>query len=286
MKKDGMEKIMIVDSGSTKTDWCLVCGGTLLLRCATSGINPFHQSEEEIEGVLAGELVPQLSAAGVSVAEVSGVSFYGAGCRGAGIDLVWRKLSHVFVGAATVEVCSDMMAAARAVCGTGEGIACILGTGANSCLFDGCDIVANVSPLGYVLGDEGSGAVLGKLFLNELFKGDIPSEVRDEFLKSSGETLDDIIRHVYREPQANRWLASLSPFIRSHLDCPQVNSLVVRNFCDFFRKNVDHYGRRDLPVGAVGSVAYYYREQLAAAASSCGYTLGIVVRSPLDALIG
>lgn len=286
MKTDGMEKRMIVDSGSTKTDWCLVSGGTLLLRCATSGINPFHQSGDEIDGVLAGELVPQLSAAGVSAAEVCGVSFYGAGCRGAGIDLVRRKLSHVFAGAATVEVCSDMMAAARAVCGTMEGIACILGTGANSCLFDGRDIIANVSPLGYVLGDEGSGAVLGKLFLNELFKGDIPMEVRDEFLESSGETLDGIIRHVYREPLANRWLASLSPFIHSHLDCPQVHSLVVRNFRDFFLKNVDHYGRKDLPVGAVGSVAYYYREQLAEAASSCGYTLGAVVRSPLDALLG
>ena len=177
------------------------------------------------------------------------------------------------------------MAAAHAVCGTEEGIACILGTGANSCLYDGVKIVRNVSPLGYILGDEGSGAVLGKLFINALFKGDMPENLRTEFLELSGFTLDDIIRRVYREPMANRWLASLSPFIHSHLDSRQVNDLVVANFVDFFKKNVDHYSRKDLPVGAVGSVAYYYKEQLEEAAMRCGYRLGRIVKNPMDILM-
>lgn len=277
--------VLVADSGSTKTDWCLFSDGKTIVRFSTQGINPFHQGEDTIRDIVGKELHAAIDGAVGLLSQVSSIRFYGAGCRGEAADRLRSILLEAFPGCSDVFVGSDLMAAAHAVCGTEEGIACILGTGANSCLYDGVKIVRNVSPLGYILGDEGSGAVLGKLFVNALFKGDMPENLRTEFLELSGITLDDIIRRVYREPMANRWLASLSPFIHSHLDSWQVNDLVVANFVDFFKKNVDHYCRKDLPVGAVGSVAYYYKEQLEEAAMRCGYRLGRIVKNPMDILM-
>ena len=277
--------VLVADSGSTKTDWCLFSDGKTIVRFSTQGINPFHQGEDTIRDIVGKELHAAIDGAVGLLSQVSSIRFYGAGSRGEAADCLRSILLEAFPGCSDVFVGSDLMAAAHAVCGTEEGIACILGTGANSCLYDGVKIVRNVSPLGYILGDEGSGAVLGKLFINALFKGDMPENLRTEFLEHTGITLDDIVRRVYREPMANRWLASLSPFIHSHLDSRQVNDLVVANFVDFFKKNVDHYCRKDLPVGAVGSVAYYYKEQLEEAAMRCGYRLGRIVKNPMDILM-
>lgn len=277
---------LVVDSGSTKTDWCVCVDGKQVCRCTTQGINPFHQTDSTIYNIIGEELKPKLRAAFTSLSigepSVRSIRFYGAGCRGAAIDNLKGILRSAFAEATDVEVGSDLLAAAHAVCGSDEGIACILGTGANSCLYDGEKIVANVSPLGYILGDEGSGAVLGKLFVNGLFKGDVPATLRDEFLETTGQTLDDIIRRVYREPMANRYLASISPFIHSHIDCKEVRDIVVSNFMNFFRLNVDHYERKDLAIGAVGSVAFYYRDELTEAAQLCGYKMGKIIKSPFE----
>lgn len=276
--------LLTADSGSTKTDWCLVENGTPLWRFHTQGINPFHQSEEVIYGIIREEFFDKASLSSPRLSSVSAIRFYGAGCRGEAEETVRKVLCEVFPFCTDIIVGSDLLAAAHALCGKEEGIACILGTGANSCLYDGEKIVSNVSPLGYILGDEGSGAVLGKLFINALFKGDMRDGLREEFLRQHDVTLDDIIRKVYREPMANRWLASLSPFIHAHIQEEGVKKLVVSNFVDFFRKNIDHYRRSDLPVGAVGSVAFFYREQLEEAARSCGYKLGKVMKSPFENL--
>ena len=277
---------LVVDSGSTKTDWCVCVGGKQVCRCATQGINPFHQSDGEIYNIIGDELKPKLMAAlmggeGGDLA-VRSICFYGAGCRGAAIESLRKILQSAFPELTEIEVGSDLLAAAHAVCGNEDGIACILGTGANSGLYDGKRIIDNVSPLGYILGDEGSGAVLGKLFINGLFKGNIPSAIKEEFLEATGQTLDDIIRRVYREPMANRYLASFSPFIHEHIDCMEVREIVVRNFVDFFRLNVDHYGRKDLAIGAVGSVAHYYSNELKEAAQLCGYRMGKIIKSPFE----
>ena len=194
-------------------------------------------------------------------------------------------LKRAFPRCPKVEVFSDMLAAARAVCGKQEGIACIMGTGANSCLYDGERIVANTPPLGYILGDEGSGAVLGKMFINALLKGLLPENIRMDWQKECGFDYQYLINKVYREPLANRFLASTSLFIGRHIDCAPLREMVVENFRQHFRRNVNQYGRRDLTVGAVGSMAYYYREQLAEAAAAEGYNLGKVMRGPLDGLL-
>lgn len=194
-----------------------------------------------------------------------------------------RLLLSVLPGA-SVEAHGDLLGAARAVCGQSAGVACILGTGANSCLYDGNDIVQNTPPLGYALGDEGSGAVLGIRFLNALYKGFMPDAVATDFQRDMNMTTADVIARVYRQPMANRFLASLSPFISSHLHEPQVRQLVVDNFRDFFRRNIVQYGHRDLPVGFVGSMAFHYAEQLAEAAACEGFSVGRVIKSPIDGL--
>ena len=184
-----------------------------------------------------------------------------------------------------IEAHSDLLGAARALCGKSEGLACILGTGANSCLYDGHRIIANTPPLGYILGDEGSGAVLGRRFLNALYKGHLGNETKAAFEAGMQLSLSDVIDRVYRQPLPNRWLASLSPFIHSHLDNPDVEALVVDNFSAFIARNIEPYRRRDLPLQAVGSIAYYYRDQLCQAAKQAGYAVGKVLRSPLDGLL-
>lgn len=271
---------LIADSGSTKTDWVLTDGAGVKERLQTQGINPFHQSEDDILAILRVELVPQLSALD---APVSRLHFYGSGVRPELEPLMAGLLQQVFPQA-SVDAHGDLLGAARAVCGRSEGIACIIGTGANSGLYDGRRILQNTPPLGYILGDEGSGAVLGRQLLNALYKGLLPVALREAFEQQMGLRMADVISRVYRQPMANRFMASLSPFIHEHLDVPELSQMVVGCFRDFFRCNVVQYQRPDLPVGFVGSIAHHYREQLSQAAAAEGFTVGTVLRSPIDGL--
>lgn len=275
------QHILIADSGSTKTEWDL--DG---LRIKTQGINPFHQDDDTIRAILYDEFLPQLYSH-CSVSEFSSlkVSFYGSGVRPELEEKIVRLLSEAFPEAKQIDAHSDLLGAAIALCGHSEGIACILGTGANSCLFDGQRIVKNTPPMGYVLGDEGSGAVLGIRFLNALYKDRLPHTILSDFEAYIGMNLAQVIDRVYRQPLANRWLASLSEFIHAHMDEPLIEALVVENFRDFLRYNVDPYGRRDLPVSALGSIAYYYQSQFLEALKSEGYTVGKILRGPLDGLV-
>jgi len=273
---------LIADSGSTKTDWCVINGdGEVACRFIGQGINPFQQERSVIEAIVADEVVGRVPNAR-SIAEVY---FYGAGCRDEMCPMVAQILSRCFVNASVVEVSSDLLAAARALFAGGEGIACIIGTGSNSCLYDGNKIAANVPPLGYILGDEGSGAVLGRLFINALFKGQLPVALRDEYLEETGLTLSSIIQRVYREPLANRFLASASLFINKHLGSSELEALVIENFRSFFRHNVAVYARKDLPVGAIGSMAFHYENQLHKAAETEGYSVKSILKSPMKGLV-
>lgn len=292
---------LIADSGSTKTDWTLLHDSgmrsdhVLVATFKTQGITPIHQSPAEIRQILAQELMPQLSTFSRAQLVHSKILespllsniqmyFYGSGCTPAHVPPMKQMLGEVF-SPQKVEVYSDLMAAARALCGHEEGIACILGTGANSCLFDGENIVQNTSPLGYVLGDEGSGAVLGKLFMNAIFKNPQFAEIRDAYLEETKYTMPIIINKVYREPLANRFLASTSTFIHQHLDFAPLRQLVIDNFRSFFQRNLVQYQRRDLPVHAVGSVAYHFQEELQEAAEKESFALGKILQTPMDGLV-
>ena len=275
--------ILIADSGSTKTDWGLAGFQEVI---HTQGINPFHQSRETILGILCGELLPQLNSLSMgTVPTVRNVCFYGSGVRPELESLMTDVLREAFPQAEQVEAHSDLLGAARALCGHKSGIASILGTGANSCLYDGERIVQNTPALGYILGDEGSGAVLGRRFLNALYKGRLSKEIKDDFETKTGLTMGDVIERVYRQPLANRFLASLSKFIHSHLEDGDIQRMVIESFEDFFLCNIVPYDRRDLPVSFVGSIAWHYQKELREAAAAQGFTIGSVVQSPLKGLM-
>ena len=261
-------QILIADSGSTKTDWLMVGEeGERLLTVKTCGLNPYHLTEEEIASVLRTQLLD---------AQPDEVYFYGSGVTEAMQRPMQQLLEGVFTTATRVETEGDLTGAARALFGVGEGIACILGTGANSGYYRDGKIVQNIPPLGYILGDEGSGADLGKHFLNLIFKDAQYAAVKAMFLAEYNLTYADIINKVYREPQANRFLASLAPFIHecaergregdlltAPYDCFMIRKMVIERFEAFYKKNIAHYvykGRKN--IGFVGSIAAHFRPEL------------------------
>jgi N-acetylglucosamine kinase-like BadF-type ATPase len=292
--------ILIADSGSTKTDWVLLHSPyptrwDVVANFQTQGITPIHQAPDVIRQILGQELVPQLStfsraalvnsrALETPLLSQIEVYFYGSGCTPSHVPMMKQTLAHVFP-ANKIEVYSDLTAAARALCQHEAGIACILGTGSNSCLYDGEQIVQNTPALGYILGDEGSGSVLGRMFMNAIFKNPAYADVRDHYLKEQKLTQTDIIQKVYRESMGNRFLATTSLYIEQHLDNPLLRQLVIDNFRTFFRNNVKPYNRTDLPVGVVGSMAFHYRDQLEEAARMEGFTLGQIMKSPMEGLV-
>lgn len=272
--------ILIADSGSTKTDWCIAHDGKPVKRLETKGINPFFQSAEEIRQELAQTLTPHLPAESIRA-----VCFYGAGCTPEKASIVGRAIADCLPATGAIEVHSDMLAAARSLCGHEAGIACILGTGSNSCFYNGKEIARQVSPLGYVLGDEGSGAVLGKLFVGDLLKNQLPPAVKEAFAAQVGLSAAEIIDRVYRQPFPNRFLAGLSPFIAQHLHEPAVRTLVFNSFLAFFRRNVMQYDWQRYPAHFIGSIAHHYKEVLLAAAEAAGICVGKVLRSPMEGLV-
>ena len=274
--------ILLADCGSTKIDWSLIENGKVAKQVFTSGINALLMSEEQIRQTIADELVPEIKGY-----EIGSVYYYGAGCLFDDICAnVRRAIAANIPSAKTIEVDTDLLAAARALCGKNPGIACIMGTGSNSCYYDGVKIVDNVSPLGYILGDEGSGAVLGKLLVGDVLKNQLPAALCEKFLKKYDLDRQKIIEGVYKKPAANRFLASLSPFLIENIEEPAVHRLVLNAFKAFFVRNIENYeGYKTMPVSFVGSVAYYYRDVLEEAASSLGIKIGTVIKSPMEGLI-
>ena len=280
--------ILVADSGATKTDWCFVKGEALTGRKQTSGINPFHLSEEDMLSVLEKELVPELPA---SPESFSAIYFYGAGCIPQQGIRVYKVLSQVF-RSAEIAVESDLTGAARALFGNRKGVACILGTGSNSGLYDGWKITSNVPPLGYVLGDEGSGAYLGKRFVGNCLKGIFPDDLCSDLLESLNLTMPQLLDRVYRRPQANRFLASVAPIIYRHKERPEVKVFLSDCFGQFFLRNVLQYehfspeaeGER-LLVSFVGSVAWFFQGEIEESARSFGLQIGRFLKEPLPDLV-
>ena len=285
---------LIADSGSTKTDWTLsplpLNGGELKssfkedlegLFCTTQGINPFHQSPSDIRQILTSELVPQLPPQAV----VDEICFYGAGCTKEKSVIVAEALRETFTSCPRIFVGSDMLGAARALCQHEAGIACILGTGANSCYYDGTDIVSNVSPLGYILGDEGSAAYIGKRLVGDVLKCQFSPEVCNLFFQETHLDGPSIINKVYREPMPNRFLGQTSQFCQHHRDNPEIHRFLLDCFTQFFIRNVKNYHRDDLPIHFVGSIAMVYETELRAAATSLGLTVGRIIKAPLEGLV-
>lgn len=280
---------LIVDSGSTKTSWCFAflpdtksADGARTV--TTEGLNPAVMSAEEVEEKIAKALNHCLQSLSISAADVENVFFYGAGCIAGRVGVVSESISSILVDA-KIYVADDLLGAARALCGHKAGIACILGTGSNSCLYDGKNIVAHTPALGYVLGDEGSGAVLGRKFLNAVLKQTLPENIRKRFLQESGLDMAEVINRVYRSPAPNRFLASMSKYIHGYLNEKEVRDIVIDNFEDFIRNNILAYGDEFRTINVVGSIAYHYKEQLTEAASRNGFQIGKIIKNPIEGLI-
>ena len=272
--------MLIADSGSTKTDWCVILDNTPIKRIGTKGLNPFFQSEEEIQQELTQSLLPQLPEG-----TIDSVYFYGAGCTPEKAPTLRRAIADSLPIVGNIKAYSDMLAAARGLCGREAGITCILGTGSNSCFYDGKEIVNHISPLGFILGDEGSGAVLGKLLVGDILKNQLSPAIKEAFLKQFDLTVPEIIDRVYRQPFPNRFLASLSPFIAQHLEEPGIRQLVLGSFIAFLRRNVMQYDYTQYPAHFIGSVAHCYKEILQEAAQETGIRIGKILQSPMEGLI-
>lgn len=260
---------LIADSGSTKTSWHL--NGQPI---ETDGLNPVRDSVEHIRQVL--HSLPD--------APVRRIFFYGAGCIPPFKQSIEQALAGKYPGA-SIEVESDMLGAARALCGRSEGLVGILGTGSNTCHYDGTAITRNVSPLGYILGDEGSGAVLGRRLVGDLLKEQMPEDLKQAFLEQFHLTPTQIIENVYRRPLPNQFLASLVPFLQLHRQEKTVHDLLVDEFGRFFRRNVALYHRPDLPLHLVGGIAATFQPEIREAATAQGYAIGQVMKAPIDALV-
>ena len=271
--------ILIADSGSTKTDWALQEKDGSALTFCSQGINPFMLSQREITEIVRTEVLEQTKGK-----EISNVFFYGAGCTEQKRPMVTEALSEA-LACSSIETESDLLGAARSLCGNKEGIACILGTGSNSCMYDGSKIVGNVSPLGFILGDEGSGASLGKRLIGDLLKDQLPQSLKTAFFEETKFTQAYILDKVYKQSFPNRFLAGLTHFIHKHRELPSMQDFLIDNFRAFFRRNVRHYSRPDLPINFTGSVAFYFSEELKKAAEAEGFGIGLIEKAPMAGLI-
>ena len=273
------DMILLADSGSTKTTWCLVGSDKSVQTCYTGGINPFLLGLDEIVSLLETEF--SLPRNGISK-----IHFYGAGCAFPDKnEMVADALARYF-GVSDIQVNSDLLGAAHALCGQSPGIVCILGTGSNSCYYNGQEIVQNVSPLGYVLGDEGSGNALGRKLLSDILKNQLPPTIRDLFFDTYHVTVGEILDNVYRKPFPNRYLAQYARFVSENITYPELQALASNCFREFFRRNVMQYEAvAHLPVHFTGSIAYYFSEILKNTAAEFGLTVGTILQEPMPGLV-
>ena len=300
--------ILLADSGSTKVHWCLLTASGQCSDVFTDGINPLFQTTIAMQNSISNQLLPQIAPL-LWAGTLTHVFFYGAGCTPEKKVFVQKALEMVFKKA-EVHVESDMLGAARGLLGHNPGVACILGTGSGSCFYDGQQIEWAVPSLGYILGDEGSAAVLGKRLVGDLLKNPEVSplngknglrrkgyeDLKELFFKEQETSMADIIEKVYRQPFPNRFLAKLSKFCADHIDDPRIHDLVYDHFVQFIRRNLVQYFKKTNDhmvndpmvnangVGFVGSVAYYYRPILEEAMKAEKIPLGTILKAPIEGL--
>ncbi len=278
--------VIVADAGSTKISWGVCRPGYAPEVITTAGFNAATARPGDFS-VLYELCIEAVSESGLYSLSVEEVRYYGAGCATAAInDSVASTLRCVFPQA-RIRVGSDLEGAARALFGEGDGIACILGTGSNSCLWRNGSVEANVPPLGYILGDEGSGASLGRRLVREALRGTLATRYCDELEQDYGVTREETLQRVYRSPGGNVWLATLVPFLGRHRSLDAVQRILAEEFGAFLDNNVALYNAAatDMPLGFVGSVAHFFEVELRMAAAERGYRMARVVRSPIDALL-
>lgn len=297
--------IIIADAGSTKVEWALVTADGGVTRCVTAGVNALTATDNDISDIfadvkqqlcasvrkkpLSADFKPLTASDGkeqLNLCSPAEIYYYGAGCATTYIcDKIKRLLSAVWTGSG-IFVTTDLLGAARALLDDKPGIACILGTGSNSCLYDGEKIVSNTPSLGFILGDEGGGAALGKQLLADAFKGLLSADLTEELLDTYSITKGNLLDNVYRGTAPSRFLASTVPFIKQHIDRKEMRDLVRNQFVSFFRRNLDSYRiERSLPTAFTGSISLIFEDILREAAHIAGYRIDRIQAKPMDGLI-
>lgn len=272
--------ILIADCGSTKTDWVLCDAEGVVARAKTQGLNPTHQDSDKIHEILSSELSDEFISQNPDK-----IFFYGAGCAYELANNRMREALEGIFNTKEIHINSDLLAAARALCRHDEGIACILGTGSNSCFFDGEKIIENTPSLGYILGDEGSGAHLGRQLISDCLKKQLPKELREKFFAQYNLDLATILEKTYHSSLPNRWLASFTPFLVEHKNKPEIKALVKKCFKKFFKRNTMIYRRSWIPIHIVGGVGVNFSDEIKETAESLGLSIGNIVDSPMSGLI-
>lgn len=273
--------ILVADSGSTKSDWIIVDPNNKRSKTHTMGFNPFFHSTE---------LITQKISENAELSDVAdkidGVFFYGAGCSSEDRNNIVKKaIQNIFKNANNVIVDHDLTGAALATTNCEEGISCILGTGSNSCYFDGEKVHEAVPALGYILGDEGSGSYFGKFMLSEWLYHRMPKELASKFGETYNLTKEGIFEATYNLPNPNVYLASFMRFVSEHKDHKYFQDMIYQGLAKFASIHIWCFSNfRDVPVNFVGSIAYYFQEQLQEVAKNHRFTLGNIEKRPVDPL--
>lgn len=272
--------ILIADSGSTKTDWRILRSNQSSESAKTLGVNPYYQTPQQIRQNLFLETLSQ------QASQVKEIFFYGAGCSVEENKQIIKEILQAQFPKASVSVNHDLLAAARALCQRKPGIACILGTGSNACLYDGETISEHIVNLGYILGDEGSGAYFGKKILVSFLYKDLPTALWQRFRETYQTNRDEVMDNLYKKPFPNRYLATFTPFLLDNIHEPFCRELLQTGFTDFLEKHVkkisDH---QTYLVHFTGAIAYHYQEVLKEAMTKTGLHQGQILESPIDGLV-
>ena len=275
-----MSSVLIADSGSTKTQWCLLTGNKKKM-ISTQGISPYFLNDETLGKILSDELLPQ-----TGKIEIDEIFYYGTGCSNlVNISLVKRGLKKIYPGAA-IKVDHDLLGAAKALCGDEKGIACILGTGSNSCYYNGKKIVKNSPGLGFILGDEGSGTYLGKKVLQYYLYNTFDAELMDKFKNKYPQTNSEILDNVYKTALPNRYLAGFVTFLIENRGHFMIENIIEDSLNDFFFTHICKYRESwTLPIHFIGSVAYGFKDVVKEMCNSYELQIGKVLQQPMDGLI-
>ena len=275
-----MQSILIADSGSTKTQWCLLEGNKKKM-ISTQGISPYFLNDDSLGKILTEELLPK-----TGKATVDEIYYYGTGCSNpANISLVKRGLKKLYKNAA-IKVEHDLLGAAKALCGNEKGIACILGTGSNSCFYNGKKVVKNSPGLGFILGDEGSGTHLGKKVLQYYLYNTFDAELIDKFKEKYPQTTSEILDSVYKSALPNRYLAGFVTFLTENRGHFMIENIIEDSLNDFFFNHIYKYRESwSLPINFVGSVAFGFKDILADMCRDYELKIGNIIKSPMDGLI-
>lgn len=271
--------ILIADSGSSKTDWRVIHRDGSISQHRSVGFNPYYMTAEEMAIQMRHEFLISLEG------EIEEIFFYGAGCSAPNRKEEVRQALGTIFPRVAIHVDHDLSAAAHATCGHKAGIACILGTGSNSCDYDGQAILATRPAAGYILGDEGGGCYVGRRFLSDFIHEEMPGKIRDAAIERFHFSQNSIQDHVYRQPFPSRYMASFCRFISENKSDPYCYALFYNSFKDFFAKHVCKYADyRSKPVHFVGSIAYYNSDILRKAAIDTGISVQIIIESPIAGL--